>query len=59
MYATLCKLFVEVYKKTGTPISVLQGFLKALTVGKVGEFDMEDFPARDALLATSIKGIYF
>jgi len=57
MYATLSKLFVEVYKKTGTPISVLQGFLRVLTMGKVGDFDKEDFPARDALLATSIKDI--
>uniref|UniRef100_A0A7S4I0E9 UDENN domain-containing protein n=1 Tax=Vannella robusta TaxID=1487602 RepID=A0A7S4I0E9_9EUKA len=57
MYATLCKLFVDVYKKTGTPINVLQGFLRVLTSGKVGDFDQEDFPARDALLATSIKDI--
>lgn len=58
MYATLCKLFVGVYKKTGTPINVLQGFLRVLTSGKVGDFDRDDFPARDALLATSIKGEY-
>ena len=56
MYATLAKLFVNVYQKTGTPINVLQGFLRVLTVGKVGDFDQAEFPQRDALLATSIKG---
>jgi len=53
----LQKLFVEVYKKTGTPISVLQGFLRVLTVGRVGDFNQEDYSQRDALLATSIKDI--
>merc|ERR1712232_808698 len=57
LYATLAKLFVSVYKKTGTPISILQGFLRVLTVGKLGEFDKSDYPDRDALLATSIKDI--
>merc|ERR1712000_778174 len=37
--------------------NVLQGFLRVLTSGKVGNFDKDDFPARDALLATSIKDI--
>lgn len=57
MYATLAKLFVGVYTKTGTPISILQGFLRVLTVGKLGDFEKNDFPNRDALLATSIKDI--
>jgi len=57
MYANLAKLFADVYKRTGTPVSMLQGFLRAFTTGKVGEFDAEDYPQRDALLATSIKDI--
>mmetsp|Transcript_15860 Transcript_15860/g.61967 ORF Transcript_15860/g.61967 Transcript_15860/m.61967 type:complete len:363 (+) Transcript_15860:105-1193(+) len=56
-YAALSRLFGNVYEKTQTPLTVLQGFLKVLTTGGVGEYDPDDYPAKDAYLATSIKDI--
>lgn len=56
-YAALSKLLGNVYEKTQTPLTVLQGFLKVLTTGGVGEYDPDDYPAKDAFLATSIKDI--
>lgn len=56
-YAAFSKLLANVYEKTGTPLNVLQGFLKVLTTGSVGEYNPDDYPARDAFLATSLKDI--
>jgi hypothetical protein len=57
LYGSLAKVFADAYKKTGSPIAVLQCFLRALTSGSVLTWNREDYPARNALIATSIKDI--
>jgi len=57
LYGSLAKVFADGYKKTGTPITVLQCFLRALTSGTVMSWNQEEYPARNALIATSIKDV--
>ena len=43
--------------KTGSPLSVLQGFLKVLTTGTLADFNKVDFPEAQSYIATSIKDV--
>ncbi|XP_005105764.1 DENN domain-containing protein 10 [Aplysia californica] len=61
-YSTLCRLFSRQYKKTGSPVAMLEGYLSVVTRGvcnsdENGKFSVSDYSKQQAYSRSCVKDI--
>lgn len=61
-YETLCKIFLQQYQQTGSPTSILEGYLSVVTRGTCvndenGKFLSADYDKRQAFARVCLKGM--
>lgn len=55
-YASLCKILVDTYNTSGTPVQVLNDWLAAVRGAPLDNYDPISFTKSQAMLATPITG---
>ena len=62
-YEELCKIFSQQLRRTGSPASMLSGYLSVITKGSCdtdenGKFSVKDYEARQAYANSKLKGMF-